>query len=62
MKTKNNIEEKINTYVDWFLYECNEPREELRHILKLILSTEGKQKNDVIETLNETFKHKNKIK
>jgi len=47
-----DIETKINTYVDWFFDECGDPREELRYLIKLILDSEGKAKEDLLDVLS----------
>tara|TARA_R100000773_G_scaffold42327_1_gene39485 strand:- start:122 stop:367 length:246 start_codon:yes stop_codon:yes gene_type:complete len=50
--TATDIETKINTYVDWFFDECNEPRDELRYLMQLILDSEGKAKEDLLDVLS----------
>ena len=47
-----DIETKINTYVDWFFDECNDPKDELRYLIKLILDTDGKAKEDLLDILS----------
>ena len=47
-----DIETKINTYVDWFFDECNDPKDELRYLMKLILDTDGKAKDDLLDILS----------
>ena len=47
-----DIETKINTYVDWFFDECGDPRDELRYLMKLILDSEGKAKEDLLDILS----------
>tara|TARA_R100001510_G_C7623086_1_gene183552 strand:- start:5 stop:205 length:201 start_codon:yes stop_codon:yes gene_type:complete len=47
-----DIETKIDTYVDWFFDECNDPRDELIYLMKLILDSEGKAKEDLLDVLS----------
>ena len=47
-----DIETKINTYVDWFFDECNDPRDELRYLMKLMLDSEGKAQEDLLDVLS----------
>ena len=47
-----DIETKINTYVDWFFDECGDPRDELRYLMQLILDSEGKAKEDLLDVLS----------
>ena len=49
---KVDIENKINTYVDWFFDECGDPRDELRYLMQLILDSEGKAKEDLLDVLS----------
>jgi uncharacterized protein (DUF3820 family) len=49
--TATDIETKINTYVDWFFDECNDPKDELRYLMQLILDSEGKGKEDLLDVL-----------
>ncbi len=47
-----DIETKINTYVDWFFDECGDPKDELRYLMQLILDSEGKAKEDLLDVLS----------
>ena len=51
-KKETDLENKINTYVDWFFDECNDPRDELRYLMQLILDSEGKAKEDLLDVLS----------
>ena len=55
-KTSNDnstdIENKINTYVNWFFEECGDPKDELRYLMQLILDSKGKGKQDLLDVLS----------
>ena len=52
-----NINDKIDNYINWFLYECTEPYSELNWLIDLLLNS--KHKKDLKKILNITYKHYN---
>lgn len=42
---------QIKNYIDWYLYECNEPRDELEYLITLIIDSGGKEKREILEVL-----------
>ena len=56
-ENKLNINDKIDNYINWFLYECTEPYDELKWLLDLLLNSKHKQ--DIKQVLKITYKHHN---
>ena len=48
---------KIDKYINWFLYECTEPYNELKYLLNLLLNS--KHKEEIKQILKDTYKHYN---
>ena len=51
---------QIKNYIDWYLYECNDQIDELEYLINLIIDSGGKEKEEIIEVLEITTKHKTK--
>ena len=54
MKNKTEL---IDTYYNWFMDECSNPYDELEWLINCALSS--KEKDNVIEALETTYKHFN---
>lgn len=54
---KADLGTKIKNYVDWYLYKCNDPVDELEYLINLIIDSGGKQKDEIIEVLETTNKN-----
>jgi len=57
---KTDLGTKIQNYIHWCLYECDAPHDELQYLINLIIDSGGKEKEEIIEVLETTTKHKNK--
>jgi len=57
---KTDLGTQIKNYIDWFLYECNYPKDELEYLITLIIDSGGKERDEIIEVLEITTKHKTK--
>jgi len=47
----------IETYFEWFHYECTNPYDEMEFLINCALN--GNDKQNIIEILETTFKHYN---
>ena len=54
MKNKTEL---IDTYYNWFMDECSNPYDELEWLINCALAS--KEKDNVIEALETTYKHFN---
>ena len=55
--TVDEKQELIETYFNWFNYECSDPFGEIEFLINCALN--GKEKDNMIDVLKETFKHYN---
>lgn len=55
--TKDEKQEYIETYFNWFNYECSDPYDEIEFLINSALN--GNDKENIIDVLKETFKHYN---
>jgi hypothetical protein len=42
---------QIKNYIEWYLYECNDPKDELEYLITLIIDSGGKEKDEILEVL-----------
>jgi hypothetical protein len=57
---KTDLGTQIKNYIYWHLYECNDQIDELEYLINLIIDSGGKEKDEIIEVLEITTKHKTK--
>jgi hypothetical protein len=57
---KTDLGTQIQNYIHWCLYECDDPHDELQYLINLIIDSGGKEKEEIIEVLEITTKHKTK--
>ena len=55
--TTEQKQKYIETYFDWFNYECADPYDEIEFLINCALN--GNDKENMIDVLETTFKHYN---
>ncbi len=55
--TTEQKQKYIETYFDWFNYECTDPYDEIEFLINCALN--GNDKDNMIDVLETTFKHYN---
>tara|TARA_R100000742_G_C4268614_1_gene86997 strand:- start:476 stop:691 length:216 start_codon:yes stop_codon:yes gene_type:complete len=48
---ESDLGTQIKNYIDWFLYECTDPQDELEYLITLIIDSGGKEKREILEVL-----------
>ena len=46
---------QITNYIRWYLEDCNDPHDELEWLINLLIDSGGKQKDEMIQVLEDNY-------
>ena len=49
------MEKKIENYIEWFRVDCSNPNRELKWLINLVIDSGGKQKDEMIQVLEDNY-------
>tara|TARA_R110002012_G_scaffold237026_3_gene410766 strand:+ start:433 stop:678 length:246 start_codon:yes stop_codon:yes gene_type:complete len=47
---------QIKNYIRWYLEDCTDPHDELEWLINLVIDSGGKQKDEMIQVLEDTYR------
>ena len=47
---------QIKNYIRWYQEDCTDPHDELEWLINLVIDSGGKQKDEMIQVLEDTYK------
>tara|TARA_R110000772_G_scaffold181620_1_gene292923 strand:- start:107 stop:331 length:225 start_codon:yes stop_codon:yes gene_type:complete len=61
LENKENVslEDKVEKYVDWFIYECGDQHDELFWLIDSAINPTKETAEDVSEAINDTYNRMN---
>ena len=55
-KITTDLGSQIKNYIRWYQEDCTDPHDELEWLINLVIDSGGKQKDEMIQVLEDTYK------